>query len=107
MDNFISPRILDINPSLPYGVQAVIKKVLEKEPKHRYGSGMEFANAFLAALPQPLTSEANLVRLPPSQPPREDDAPELPRPVVAPKAPSLPARLKAWLASVSERLFVR
>jgi serine/threonine-protein kinase len=101
------PRILDINPNLPYGVQAVIRKVLEKEPKHRYGSGTEFANAFITALPQPLTSEANLLRLPPSQPPREEEVLRLPQPMVAPGAPSLPSRLKAWFARVSDRLFVR
>ena len=102
----LPPRILDVNPNLPAGLQGVIKKVLEKEPKHRYSSGTEFANAFLAALPQPLTSEVNLVPLPSSQPPREETASELPRPPILPEAPSLPFRLKAWFASVSKRLFV-
>jgi len=101
------PRILDVNPNLPSGLETVIKKVLEKEPKRRYGSGAEFANAFLAALAQPLTSEGNLLRLPPSQPPREQEIPALPRPAVAPRGPSLPFRLKAWFVRVSERLFVR
>jgi eukaryotic-like serine/threonine-protein kinase len=60
------PPILDINPSLPASLETVIKKVLEKNPKHRYRSGSEFANAFLGALPQPLNSEPNLVFLPPA-----------------------------------------
>jgi hypothetical protein len=75
------PRILDVNPNLPAGIEAVIKKVLEKERKRRYSSGIEFANAFIGTLAQPLTSEANLVTLPPSQIHSDDEVVVLPRPV--------------------------
>jgi len=57
-----APHILDINPNLPAGVEAVIKKVLAKKREQRYDSGTEFANAFIATLAKPLTSEANLVK---------------------------------------------
>ncbi len=67
-----APRILDVNPRLPSGVETIIKKVLAKKREQRYGSGTEFANAFIGTLAQPLTSEANLVKLPPS-PIREHD----------------------------------
>jgi serine/threonine protein kinase len=79
------PRILDVNPNLPAGVDAVIKKVLEKERDRRYRSGTEFANAFLGTLAQPLTSDANLVTLPPSQVQQDEEVIVLPRPDVAPK----------------------
>lgn len=75
------PRILDVNPNLPAGVEAVIKKVLEKERERRYSSGTEFANAFTGTLAQPLTSEANLVTLPPSQVHSDDEVVVLPRAV--------------------------
>jgi serine/threonine-protein kinase len=101
------PRILGINPNLPPGVDAVIKKVLEKEPKHRYRSGTEFADAFLGTLAQPLTSEANLVPLPSSQVPREDEVIVLPQPTAAPKRPSWWSRIRGWCAGVSERLAIR
>ncbi len=79
------PRILDVNPDLPAGVEAVIKKVLEKERERRYASGTEFANAFIGTLTQPLTSEANLVHLPPSQLHQDDEVVILPRPGVTRK----------------------
>ncbi len=100
------PRILRINPNLPIGVEAVIKKVLEKEPKHRYRSGTEFANAFIGTLAQPLTSGANLVALPPSHVYPDDEVAVLPRSSVAPQRPSLRTRIRAWYARVSEILSV-
>jgi serine/threonine-protein kinase len=60
------PRILDVNPNLPPGMETVIRKVLEKERQRRYASGMQLVNAFIAALPRPLTSESNLIPLPAS-----------------------------------------
>jgi eukaryotic-like serine/threonine-protein kinase len=80
-----APRILDINPNLPAGVEAVIQKVLAKKREQRYDSGTEFANAFVAALAKPLSSDANLVRLPASPPGKNDDVLISPRPVAAPK----------------------
>jgi serine/threonine protein kinase/Tol biopolymer transport system component len=55
------PNILNINPDLPAGIEAVLDKVLAKDPDERYGTGAEFANAFLATLPQPITSDASLM----------------------------------------------
>lgn len=61
-----APLIRDINPDLPAGVEAVIKKVLSKKPDQRHRFGTELANAFIATLAKPLNSEANLVTLPAS-----------------------------------------
>ena len=80
-----APRILDVNPNLPPGVETVIKKVLEKQPEHRYNSGAEFVNAFIGTLAQPLTSEANLVMLPAAHNHKEQEAVILPRPSTAQK----------------------
>ena len=74
-----APHILDINPNLPAGVEAVIKKVLAKKREQRYGSGTGFANAFIATLAKPLTSDANLVTLPPSRARKNDDVLVVPR----------------------------
>jgi serine/threonine protein kinase len=57
-----APHILDINPNLPAGAEAVIKKVLAKKPEQRYDSGTEFANAFIATLANLSTSDANLFK---------------------------------------------
>jgi len=100
------PRILGINPNLPPGVETVIRKVLEKEPKHRYRSGTEFANAFLGTLVQPLTSEANLVALPPSYVHSDDELSALPRSGVVSKRPSLRSRIRTWYTRVVEILSV-
>ncbi len=61
-----APNILDINPNLPHGVDAVLEKVLAKDPNQRYSSAAEFANAFIATLPEPITSDIDLIT--PSQP---------------------------------------
>jgi serine/threonine-protein kinase len=68
----LPPRILDVNPNLPPGIEAVIQKVLEKERQRRYASGIELANAFIAILSQPLKSVSNLVPLPASTNPRSN-----------------------------------
>ena len=47
-----APNILDINPKLPEGLGNVIQKALEKEPDKRYGTCVEFANAFLEVIPE-------------------------------------------------------
>jgi serine/threonine protein kinase len=57
-----APHILDINPNLPAGVEAVIKKVLAKKREQRYDSGTEFANAFIATLDGSLISGADLLK---------------------------------------------
>jgi serine/threonine protein kinase len=84
-----APHILDINPNLPAGVEAVIKKVLSKKREQRYDFGTEFANAFIATLAKPLTSDANLITLPPSRAPKNDDVIEVPRSSAARKRPFL------------------
>jgi len=55
------PRILNINPNLPAGVEGVIEKVMAKERERRYRSGVEFANAFVAILPKPLPPDVNII----------------------------------------------
>lgn len=86
------PHILDVNPNLPAGVEGVIKKVLEKERKQRYGSGTDFANAFIGTLAQPLTSDANLITLPPSSGHLNDEVVVLPRPIGARKRQPISGR---------------
>jgi serine/threonine protein kinase len=54
------PRILNVNPNLPAGIEAVIEKVMAKERDQRYSSGVEFANAFIAILPEPFTPDVNI-----------------------------------------------
>ena len=60
------PRILSLNPNLPPDVEAVTEKVMAKERDKRYRSGLEFANAFIAALPAGLTADVNLLTSLPS-----------------------------------------
>jgi serine/threonine protein kinase len=55
------PRILNVNPNLPAGVEMVIEKVMAKERERRYRSGVEFANAFVAILPEPFTPDVNMI----------------------------------------------
>ena len=54
------PRILNVNPNLPAGVEAVIEKVMAKERERRYRSGAELANAFIAVLPKPFPPDLNI-----------------------------------------------
>jgi serine/threonine-protein kinase len=42
------PHILEVNPNLPAGMEAVIEKVMAKERGERYTSGAELVNAFIA-----------------------------------------------------------
>ena len=81
------PHILKINPHLPAGIETVIEKVMAKDRDQRYSSGVEFANAFITVLAEPLTSNANRIT-----PPRADnsaDALTVPPPVLAPQPSSL------------------
>ena len=55
------PRILSLNPNLPPDIEAVNEKVMAKERDKRYRSGLEFVNAFIAALPAGLTADVNLL----------------------------------------------
>src|SRR5215216_8132911 len=49
------PRILSLNPNLPPDIEVVNEKVMAKERDKRYRSGLEFANAFIAAIPEDFT----------------------------------------------------
>ncbi|MCI0608264.1 MAG: protein kinase [Anaerolineae bacterium] len=51
------PRILNINPNLPPGIEAVIEKVMAKDRDERYSSGAEFTNTLSATL----NDDSNLV----------------------------------------------
>jgi serine/threonine protein kinase len=44
------PRIIDVKPDLPYTVQAVIDKALDKNPEARYPNAASFSDAFAVAL---------------------------------------------------------
>jgi serine/threonine protein kinase len=89
------PRILNINPHLPTGIEAVIEKVMAKERDQRYSSGLEFANAFIATLPEPVTPDVKIVRPLPSRPKADVDARTVPSPEIEPKHP--PAS-RFWMA---------
>lgn len=54
------PRIRNVNPGLPASLDAVMEKVLAKEPSQRYASAKEFAEAFLATLTEPLPADVSL-----------------------------------------------
>ena len=55
------PRILSLNPNLPPDIEVVNEKVMAKERDKRYRSGLEFANAFLAALPEGFKTDVNVL----------------------------------------------
>jgi len=99
-----APHILDINPNLPAGVEAVIRKVLAKKREERYDSGTEFANAFIATLAKPLRSDANLVRLPPSRARKNDDVVIVPRSGAAPKRPFISRFGWTWIWNAVKKL---
>lgn len=65
------PRILSLNPDLPPEIEAVNEKVMAKERDKRYRSGLEFANAFIAALSTPYPADRKILS-PSSLPPRSD-----------------------------------
>src|SRR5258706_2863770 len=60
------PSILQVNPDLPEGIEAVISKALAKQPEDRYGTCAEFTNAFLEVFPEASSPDANIITpLPP------------------------------------------
>src|SRR5688572_8130584 len=99
-----APHILDVNPHLPAGVEAVIKKALAKKPEQRYDSGTEFANAFIATLAQPLTSDTNLVPLPRSRAHKNDDVVIVPRSGAAFQRPSISRIGWTWIWNAVKKL---
>jgi len=67
------PNILKINPNLPEGIAAVLEKALAKQPQDRYGTCVEFTNAFLEVFPEASSPEANFIT---PTPPRLHKNPE-------------------------------
>jgi len=49
------PHLLDTNPTLPAGIQAVMEKVLARDRNLRYATAVGFADALTAALSEPVT----------------------------------------------------
>lgn len=82
------PLPRSLNPELSEGVEAVLLRVLEKEPQHRYASTIEFMQDLERALKVPPPSIAT-AQLPP-----------LPSGVVAPQPPDR----KLWSQSLAERV---
>lgn len=56
--DYVPPAISSVRSDLPRGLDAVLARALEKDPKKRYQSAQEFSNALLALL---TCSEAELV----------------------------------------------
>jgi len=79
-----APNILTVNPSLPPELGRVLKRALQKKPVHRYETCVEFANAFLGALPADAAPNAKIITpLPPRDPKRHEtptQAPSVPEP---------------------------
>lgn len=79
------PSILEVNPNLPEGIQAVIAKSLAKQPHNRYNTCAEFARDFFEVFPD-ASSSNDLITPPPraqiiSQTPTEiPQQPVLPEP---------------------------
>ncbi|MCK6539122.1 MAG: serine/threonine protein kinase [Anaerolineales bacterium] len=66
-----APDILKINPDLPPELGPILKKAMEKEPRDRYETCAEFANAFLEALPSGAAPNAKLITPLPPRPPAQ------------------------------------
>ena len=88
----LPPSILKINPNLPEGIAAILEKALAKQPDDRYGTCVEFTNAFLEVFPEASSPEANFIT---PTPPRLRKNPEAatqlplnPVPVPPPKSDS-------------------
>lgn len=90
-----APDILAVNPDLPPELGPILRKAMEKEAEDRYDTCVEFANAFLAALPAGAAPNAKLITpLPPRTPPPTHEA--------STQAPSEPepakkSRKTAWI----------
>ena len=88
------PKIRDINPNVPAGVDPILNRVLAKDRNQRYSSGAELADAFIATLSEPLPSDISLVT--PIAPSIHTNVPGL----VIPPAPPEPTRRslpRAWM----------
>jgi serine/threonine protein kinase len=87
------PNIRDVNPNLSPGIDAVIKKVMAKDRDQRYRSGAEFAEAFIATFPEPLTPHTPI----PSRTKASTDAMTVPPPTPAPNASKRPLISRHWM----------
>lgn len=83
------PRIRDINPNLPVGMQTVMDKAMAKNRELRYRSGAEFTEAFVKTLSEPLPAEVNLATSSSIRVKTIDEPPTEPIPGAADKQPSL------------------
>ena len=75
------PSILEANPDLPEGVEAVIAKALAKQPDDRYSTCAEFTNAFLEVFPDASSPDVDIItplpmRARKSEVPTEPPAPQ-------------------------------
>ncbi len=89
------PNILALNPALPPSCQAIIEKVLAKEPEQRYASVSELA----AALRQAVNAGSRAAAAYPSTPPQgprqpRDAAPPVSRPASQPVSRPAPGSAK-------------
>src|SRR5258706_4025735 len=87
------PSILQVNPDLPEGIEAVISKALAKQPEDRYGTCAEFTNAFLEVFPDASSPDANIITPLPPRVYRFETPTEVPL-VAAPK-PRINSRI--WM----------
>jgi len=90
------PRILNVNPNLPAGVEAVIEKVMAKERDQRYNTGAEFTEAFTTTLPEPFTPDVNTVTPIPVRPKPKTNELTPPPPEPDP-APTPQPRSRVWI----------
>jgi serine/threonine protein kinase len=72
------PSILEANPTLPAGIDAVISKALAKQPEDRYNTSTEFTNAFLEVFPEASAPDDNLITPPPPRARKHDAPTEMP-----------------------------
>ena len=83
-----APNILDVNPDLPPELGRILQKTLQKDPKDRYATCAEFANAFLSALPADAAPNAKFITpLPPRKPQKPETQTEVSPVPVPPPAP--------------------
>ena len=89
-----APNILDINPNLPPKLGDVLKKTLQKDPNDRYRTCIEFANAFLEALPADAAPNAKFIT---PLPPRLSGGPEAPTELPPPPPPKPSSKNRYWM----------
>jgi serine/threonine protein kinase len=97
------PSILTINSNLPPALDAILEKVLAKQPDDRYNTSAEFTNAVLEVLPAPNSPEANFITpLPPTRMRQTAEAPtqwpyKIPTPAPGQEPLTQPAPTLSWM----------